>query len=341
MNTNLKYGSYGYAFEVRELEKGEYPEWDSFVDKSPQGTVFHKASWLDSDEDYEFKILACMHKGNIVAGMPLPYIRRYGVKLGTHPFLTEYLGVLFRESNQKYNTRLSFERELSKALAKTVKNFAPYIKYAFHSNFVDPLPFVYTGLSVRTNFHYVLSLEGDLDAILNGMEKDTRNRIVRSLKNDLEFSDSSKEMAELICLSYKRKNQRPPLSREVYARHLDALSKTKAVRSIVAKDGDDLLAGGTIAYDSKSAYYILGGFNSDKHKGVGPLVIWKLIRHAKEVLGLREFDFGNPPLNENTERFYRGFGGKLTHNYVVYKSNMLYYLMRAWVKMNWKVRATF
>jgi hypothetical protein len=264
MNVNLKYGSYGYSFEVRELGEDEYAEWDSFVDKSPQGTVFHKASWLQSIDDYGFKIVACTHKENIVAGIPLPYTKRFGVRFALNPPFTSYLGVIFRESNQKYNVKLSFERELSKALTETVKNIAPYVKYKFHYNFVDPLPFVYAGFSFSTHFNYVLNLEGNLASILGDMEKDTRNRIARSLRYDLEFSNSSKEMEELVCLARAsgraRKNQTPPIRREgYYGRCLDAFSKIKAVTSIIAKDGDDLLAGGTIAYDSKSAYYILGG----------------------------------------------------------------------------------
>jgi hypothetical protein len=343
MSINLKYGSYGYSFEVRELGKEEYGEWDSFVDKSPQGTVFHKTSWLQSIDRYGFKIVACTHKESIVAGIPLPYTKRFGVRFGVNPPFTPYLGVIFRESNQKYNVELSFERELSKALTETVKNIAPYVKYKFHCSFVDPLPFVYAGFSVSPSFNYVLSLEGSLASILGDMEKDTRNRIARSSKYNLEFSNSSKEMEKLVYLARAseraRKNRTPPIPREgYYERYLDIFSKTNAVRSIIAKDGDNLLAGGTIAYDSKRAYYILAGFNSEsKYKGVGPLVIWMLIKHAKETLGLREFDFLIIP-NQTAERFYRGFGGKLTQAYVIYKNNNFLRLADTVLRIESRVR---
>jgi lipid II:glycine glycyltransferase (peptidoglycan interpeptide bridge formation enzyme) len=181
-------------------------------------------------------------------------------------------------------------------------------------------------------------LEGNLDAILGDMEKDTRNRIARSSRYGLEFSDSPKEMAELTCLSFERKNQRPSFSREAYQKYLNGFSHTKAIKTIIAKDKDDLLAGGTIAYDSNSAYYLLGGFNPQgNYKGVGQLVMWMLIKHAKEVLGLREFDFLIPQ-NENAERFYRGFGGKLTHSYVIYKNNIALRFIDTARKMKSKLR---
>lgn len=333
MYVNLKYGSYGYEFEMRKLEKDEYAEWDSFVEKSPQGTVFHKTSWLKSYGDFEFRIIACVHGENIVAGIPLTYTKRFGIKFALNPLFTPYLGVIFRESNQKYNIRLSFEKELSKVMAKIAKDVAPYVRYKFHYNFLDPLPFLYAGFSVRPRYNYVLDLNEDLNAILGNMEKDNRNRITRALKYGLELSEASPtEMAELICQSFERKNRTPPISKKAYERYLESFHETNTVKSIIVKDKDDLLAGGTIAYDSHSAYYLLGGFVPEsKYKGTGPLAIWTLIRNAKEVLGLKEFDFLGV-LNENIERFYRGFGGKLTQSYIIYKNNVTYHLATTMLK---------
>ena len=58
------------------------------------------------------------------------------------------------------------------------------------------------------------------------------------------------------------------------------------------------------------------------------------------MLGLRKFDF-LALLNESIERFYRGFGGKLTQSYFVYKDNMTYHLAMATLKIKLKVREPF
>ena len=58
--------------------------------------------------------------------------------------------------------------------------------------------------------------------------------------------------------------------------------------------------------------------NTKVHNGVGPLAMWVAILKAKEM-GLQVFDFEGsivPPI----ERYFRGFGGKLTPIFSVHKA---------------------
>lgn len=338
---NLKYGSYGYDFELLELNEDQYNLWDSFVDESPQGTVFHKTSWLQSFDDYKLQILAIIHKKTLVAGIPLVYTSGYGIKFAINPPFTAYLGIIFRESNQKYNTKLSFEKEFSKVVARKLKNFAPYIDYVFHYNFVDATPFIWNGFSVKPYYTYVLNLEKHQNAIWEDMEKDTRNRISRAERYNLKYVDGSPtELAELISLSYERKNQKPPYSKQTYEKFLKKFSKNVPVKSIIMKNNDKLIAGGSIVYDHNRAYYFFAGISSDSEfKGTNQLVVWTLIKHARTVLGLKEFDLLGWP-NEGVERFVRGFGGKLTQGVYIYKPSRFYYALHIARDMHSKVAAS-
>jgi hypothetical protein len=326
-------------FEVRELRKDEYEEWNSLVDRSPQGTVFHKTSWLTSFDEYHCKIIVCTFKKNIVGGIPLTYTERYGIKFAVNPPFTPYLGIIFRESNQKYNKRLSFEKRISSTIAGNIKDFAPYTEYSFHYNFLDAQPFIWTGFSVKPHYTYVLNLEEPLDTILGNMEKDTRNRIATALKYNIEFLDATPdEMTELIFLTYERKNQKPPYSKQEYERYLNIFSKNKTVKSMIARDEDDLLAGGVIVYDNRSAYYLIGCVNPKRtYSGIGQLTVWNLIRSSKGILGLKEFDFEGS-MDKNIEQFFRGFGGKFTQAYIIYKSNTAHYLTAFALKMRSKIK---
>lgn len=326
-------------FEVRELKKEEFEEWDTLVEKSPQGTIFHKTSWLTSFVDYEFKIIVCTYRKNIVAGIPLTHTKRFAVKFAINPPFTPYLGIVFKEKNQKYSERLSFEKEISRKIAKNTKDFASYMDYSFHYNFVDAQPFIWSGFSVKPHYTYVLNLEENLDAILKNMRKKTRNRIVTSSKYDLEVSEGlPKQIVELMYLTHKRKNQRPPYSKEAYEAYLDAFSKNKVMKLIIIEDKDDLLAGGAIVYDSKRAYYLASGINPEgKYSGIGQLLIWMLIRCAKQELGLKEFDFEGS-MNEGIEQFFRGFGGKLTPCYTIYKENVMWHLTKVVLKIRSKTK---
>lgn len=317
----MKYGSYGYDFEISELKEEKYGEWDLFVEGSPQGTVFHKASWLKCYGSYRFKLLALIHNETIVAGIPIVYTNRFGVKFAINPPFTLYLGIMFAESKQKYNTKLSFEKEFSKIIAKQLKGFAPYILYTFPYTFEDPTPFMENGFSVRPYYKYVLNLEKPLSSVLEDMEKDTRNRVKRAERYNLEvFEGSPAEMADLICLSFARKNKRPKYYKEEYEKFLTSIPKNTS-KSIIIKNKDALLADGTVIYDNKRAYYLFAGINSEKeYKGLNQLAVWSLIKCVKDDLGLREFDMQGWP-NEGIERFLRGFGGKLTHGVSIYKNN--------------------
>jgi hypothetical protein len=320
----LKFGSYGYNFEISELKNKNYMEWDSFVESSPQGTIFHKTSWLNCFDEYSYKIIVLTHKNKIVAGIPLPYVRRFGIKMAVNPPFTPYLGVLFRKSDQKYNTRLSFEKELSGNLARELKNFAPYIRYTFSTHFVDAGPFLSTGFSGAPFYSYILNLDDPLDKLLENMEKDTRNRINRSEKYNLYVSDASPgEINKLVSHSFERKNQK--FSNHASEKLLTTFSINVPTKFLKIKNGDELVAGGGFVYDNKRAYYLFGGINSDRtYKGSNQLVVWNLIRYAKEVLGLREFDLLGSP-NAGIARFVRGFGGKLTPGLFIYHPNKTYY----------------
>jgi hypothetical protein len=326
---NFKYGSYGYDFELLELNEDQYDVWDLFVNDSPQGTAFHKISWLQSFDDYTFRILALIHKKTLVAGIPLVYTSRLGIKFAMNPPFTPYLGIIFRRSNQKYNTKLSFEKKFSKVMAKKLKNFAPYIEYGFHYNFVDPAPFIWNGFSVKPYYTYVLNLEKHQNAIWEDMEKDTRNRISRAERYDLKCVDGSPtELAELISLSYKRKNQKPLYSKQVYEKSLKIFFKNVPIKSMILKNNDKLIAGGAFVYDHNRAYYLCAGISSDSEfKGTNQLVVWTLIKHAGTVLGLKEFDFEGWP-NEGVERFLRGFGGNIMQGVSIYNSSRSYYALR-------------
>ena len=86
---------------------------------------------------------------------------------------------------------------------------------------------------------------------------------------------------------------------------------------VACRDGAPIAAC-FVVHDERTAYYLLGGYRAEnRHHGAGALAVWEAIRHAKEA-GLETFDFEGsviPPI----ERFFRGFGGRLTPYYTVNK----------------------
>lgn len=63
--------SKNYTTEI--LREDRWDEWDAFVDKTPQGTVFHRTDWLLALTDKsQVSLLVCRNAaGEIAGGLPL------------------------------------------------------------------------------------------------------------------------------------------------------------------------------------------------------------------------------------------------------------------------------
>ena len=86
---------------IKTLESGRYNEWNTFVDKSPQGDVFCYSWWLEAITKSHFKILVITEKDEIVAGIPLAYDAQNKVN---EPPLTRTLGVLYKPQEHLVGT---------------------------------------------------------------------------------------------------------------------------------------------------------------------------------------------------------------------------------------------
>ena len=64
------------------LGVNEYAKWDALVAVSPQGSLFSKSWWLEAIGG-EIRILGYYESGRLIAGIPLYFERRMGVRCET------------------------------------------------------------------------------------------------------------------------------------------------------------------------------------------------------------------------------------------------------------------
>lgn len=93
-----------------------------------------------------------------------------------------------------------------------------------------------------------------------------------------------------------------------------------------------LIIGGVfIVWDSKRAYYLLGGYDhQNSHHGATALAMWRAIQYTSNELELSEFDFKGSMI-KSVKKFFRQFGGELTPCYRVTKYSglvKLFYFLR-------------
>lgn len=304
--------------EVHNLEPSEYDAWDGFVARSPQGTLFHKSYWLQASGK-KFRIYGCFKGGELFAGLPIAFsVSTLGAKRASHPVLTPYLGVLFKESEAKYVTRLSFEKELSRAIAARISHDFDLINFNFTPFSTDLQPFIWEGFSSGVRYTYLLRLD-DLEDVWKGMDAKRRNDITRA-ENDGIYAERNGDFEQIFALVEKTFNRQGKYTifKSIAFKYNEVLSEKKQCSSFLARSKEGkAIATVYIVWDEKRSYYLLGGYDPEEsHHGASAIAIWEAINFTKEDLGLNEFDFEGSMI-EPVERFFRGFGGRQTPYFTV------------------------
>jgi len=304
------------------LEPDQYDQWNRFVDNSPQGDVFCYSWWLDAITRSNFKIIAYIKNGEILAGMPLAYDTENRINI---PPLTRTLGVLYRSNGSlSLRKRASEERKWLMEILEFI-NPDDFIQTCTHHNFTDWLPLRWKGLRQTTRYAYIIDYDGitlpDLWSSLNRGRKGTINRAnTNGIK--VEMSDDFDLVYRFTSLSYERQGLKFRVSFEDL-KHLDDNVKKYGNRLILkAVDNTGAIhAVLYIAYNHRSAYALLSGSEACKRKlGGHTLVMWEAVKYFIDKV--RYFNFGGSDI-ENIEAHLRGFGGTLTPYFHIYNEERM------------------
>ncbi len=307
---------------VEFLEPDQYNKWDKFVDISPQGAIFCYSWWLEAITKSNFKIVACIENGKIVAGMPLAFDANNKVNL---PPLTRTLGALYCENEYKtIRKQISTER---KWLSELLKNLPleDFVQTCMHHNFTDWLPFRWNGFRQTTRYTYIINYNGKSteDLWLN-LELETRRVIRKATESGIkvETSDDFDLVYQNETMSFKRQGLdfRIPYSD---LKLLDKAINQRASRTIFkATDANDnVQAALYVASNKKSAYALLSGSDPDLRKlGGHTLIMWEAIKYFSDKVGY--FNFGGSDI-EPIESHLRGFGGTLTPYFHIFNENLM------------------
>jgi len=302
---------------VRKLETTEYENWNRFVAESLQGTLFHKSYWLIASGN-EFVIYGYFKGGELFAGLPLACSTRLGVKKAHHPFLTPYLGVVFKESKAKYVTRVSNEKDIGRAIARRIKEDFDSINFSFTPFTIDLQSFIWEGFSSGVKYTYLLELD-DLENVWNEMDAKRRNDITRAEKDGIhvEINNDFEQTFTLVEKTFERQ-ERNMVFKSAAFRCNEILNQKGQCKSFLAKNkAGNAIATVYIVWDEKRSYLLLGGYDPEEsHRGARAIAMWEAIKFTRRELGLNQFDFEGSMI-QPVEQFSRKFGGELTPYYSV------------------------
>jgi hypothetical protein len=297
------------------LRVDEFARWDIFVGRSPQGTLFHTALWLQAS-GHPFQLLGCFRGAELLGGFALGLLgERFGG--APCPSLTPYLGVLFSpRPDAKYVTEISANKEIAGAFATFLKRNFDRIELPLAPEAVDMQPFIWQGFDVRLHYTYRLRVE-NLPAVLDGMDAGRRRNLSSAEKQGLRIEIGA-DFAEILRLrerSFER--QFMATTDSPVAVHIETVlrGKKRCQSFLTRSPTGEALGGVWIAWDEKRAYYLIGGYdNAAKSNNAVALAMWNAIKFTTDELMLAEFDFEGsiiPPV----ERFFRKFGARLTPFY--------------------------
>ena len=296
-------------------------EWNSFVDKSPQGSVFCYYEWLKFSTYDDFEILVYVENNDIIGGMPLPFYSTNKIKL---PALTQKMGVLFQDfSHLKYTIKLGKEKKIIYSFLDILEANKISYNMNFDWHFDNWLPFYWRGYEQTSRYTYIIDFnEKNCDLIWQDMDQHKRKSIRKAQKNHLNIyeTDDIKEFYNFNKNTFKRQNLKIPYSFNYLENLYNSFKEnTKIYKAIDCNK--NVHAINFYIRDNKSVYYLMSGFDPNyRASGAQDFIQWEAINYYCDKV--KYFDFEGSMI-ESIESNFRKFGAVQKQYFRICKKNIM------------------
>ncbi len=297
-------------------------EWDSFVETSDNGTMFHKRLFLSyhPENRFEDSSLVIKKDNKIISVFPAVLLNRDGKKI-----LSSHGGASYGGFVYKHNLNFREAFDLVESLVDYAKNLKcdriqltppPMIYQTKYSNYID-------FALVKNEFNYlkrdvssVVQLDIPRDELLSTYRAEARTAVKKAIKQNIEIAECERfeEYYEILKKNLKmRHNVNPTHS-------LDEIIKLKRmfpgkIRLWGAFLGEKLIAGVcNFSANPKVvlAFYISHDEDYQEYRAVN-LLFYEIMKRYQEE-GFRFLDFGiftvNMEPNWGLGRFKENFGAR-------------------------------
>lgn len=306
------------GFEVRSLADTDLGQYDCLARE--HGTVFDTVAWTGLFGESMTRFGIHDAGGALRGGFCVFREQRLRLTVFRNPPLTPCIGPFFEPRARHPVAQLEERRDVLTALAEFLEHLRPAIVSVSLARWVsDGLPFYWRNYKVVPQYTYLLPLDQTEEALLAAMSVGRRNDIQKAIRDGLnaERTDDYSTIADMVETTFARQGKE--VKRESMKSILFSFARPDNSYAFTVWSNGAPVAGVFVIHDSRTAYYLLGGYGSESnHHGAGALAVFAAIRHARE-LGLHTFDFEGsviPPI----EKYFRGFGGKLSPYYRVNKA---------------------
>ncbi|WP_372630166.1 GNAT family N-acetyltransferase [Cohnella sp.] len=271
--------------------------------------LFSMDWWLDvtaGSDNWDVSIVERNHE--IVASLPYYFYKKIRFDVIHMPKLTPSMGVWIKyPENQKYTTKLSYEKEIFKELIDNLPDFHLFYQH-FHWTTTNWMPFHWEGFKQSTDYTYVIENTRDPGEIFAGFRENIRREIRKAEKRLIVTEeDDIHRFYGIHCKTFDRQLMSTPYPVELVER-LDEACRSRQCRKIwIARDQTGQAHSAVyVVWDAKTVYYLMGGADAQlRTSGASSLLLWEAIREASRQG--KQFDFVGS-MFEPIDRFFRGFG---------------------------------
>ena len=288
---------------TRYLNRDEYDLWDRFVDRSAEGTIFHKSYWLSTFATWQhlqLRIAGCFKGDELAGGMAFTFKRKYGmIKVMQVPLKTPFFGPVLSDTETKYLSRTENHRHsVICSLIDFVMSEIGMFTAVLTPPFEDIRPFIWNGFSPGIHYTYIKEISNDTD-LLDCYDSSVRRQIKKGEQQDYTFhTDNTKDFIfkarELEQRSFERqKLNLDYASGNDFFSFISDLAEKGNAQTYTIKQGDTAVASQIVIFDlpKKMAYYWLAGAEKQYlSTGLNQLLLHLVLKDIQEK-GFRGFDF--------------------------------------------------
>ena len=302
---------------ARPIEISDFDPWDALA--SQYGCLFDSIRWTSLFEPAIRRVGIFDAGGSLRGGFNLWEQRKFGLQLLRNPPFTPHIGPFFERRTINASARTDEQRAVVEAMAEYLsRGNAAVNSLGLSLGVTDCLPYYWRGWKVVPNYTYRIDLAQDEDSLLAALSKGRRNDVRKAHRDGITVEEAADTSAirALVMETYAR--QAMPCPSAPMDVIFKALPLGEHSYCLVAQMNGRPVACVYVIHDARTAFYLIGGYADGAHHGAGALAMWHAIARAKE-LGLEVFDFEGsviPPI----ERYFRGFGGRLTPYFSVHKA---------------------
>ncbi len=302
---------------IKEIDKHN-PDYLGLVNE--RGTVFNDPAWL-SLFGHHLKLYGIFdQKESLTGAFTLWHSHPYGLTYLKNPLTTPHCALIFRNTAETQYKRNTYEKSVHSCVAEFLKSqSAAIIQFNLPPGATDVQPYLWRGFKVSPAYTYQLDLNPPIHETFSDFDSKLRSDIAKAEKDGIvvKKTDDMANVRSLVKKTLDRKTKDLPFS--LIDKILFDFAKPKNSFAFVAYNADQPVAAAFCVYDGTTAYYILGGFDSEnRYRGAAASTILASIQHAREI-GLQIFDFEGSMV-PSIEAFFRGFGGELVPKYSVHRA---------------------